>query len=90
MIANVLRLPTGPHWRVLIAHQRSDVRHVLRTLIEAENVASYKRFTTPDQLLELVANDVAVLLTERFVSDHEQTAASPTRSPSAFTPALVS
>jgi len=47
--------------------------------IEAENVASYKRFTTPDQLLELVANDVAVLLTERFVSDHEQTAASPTR-----------
>jgi hypothetical protein len=39
MIANVIRLPAGPHWRVLIAHQRSEVRHVLRTLIESENVA---------------------------------------------------
>lgn len=39
MTADVIRLPTGPRWRVLIAHQRAEVRHVLRTLIEAENVA---------------------------------------------------
>jgi CheY-like chemotaxis protein len=39
MTSNVFRLPSGPRFRVLIAHQRSDVRHVLRTLIETENVA---------------------------------------------------
>ena len=39
MTSNVIQLPTGPRWRVLIAHQRDDVGHVLRTLIEAENVA---------------------------------------------------
>lgn len=39
MTSNVVQLPTGPRWRVLIAHQRDDVRHVLRTLIEAESVA---------------------------------------------------
>lgn len=39
MSANVIQLPAGPRWRVLIAHQRSDVRHALRTLVEAENIA---------------------------------------------------
>ncbi|MDQ2917596.1 MAG: response regulator [Pseudomonadota bacterium] len=39
MTSNVFQLPTGPRWRVLIAHQRSEVRDVLRTLIEAENIA---------------------------------------------------
>ena len=39
MASNVIQLPTGPRWRVLIAHQRADVRHALRTLIEAENIA---------------------------------------------------
>ena len=39
MASNVIHFPTGVRWRVLIAHQRTDVRHVLRTLIEAENIA---------------------------------------------------
>ena len=37
--SNVIHLQVGPRWRVLIAHQRSEVRHVLRTLIEAEDIA---------------------------------------------------
>jgi CheY-like chemotaxis protein len=39
MASNVFALPTGPRWCVLIAHGRSDVRHALRTLIEAENIS---------------------------------------------------
>jgi len=38
MPSNVVPFPAGPRWRVLIAHQRSDVRHTLRTLVEAENI----------------------------------------------------
>jgi CheY-like chemotaxis protein len=38
--SNVIQLQAGPRWRVLIAHQRSDVRHVLRTLIEAADTAT--------------------------------------------------
>lgn len=37
--SNVIPLPAGPHWRVLIAHRRHEVRDVLRTLIEGETVA---------------------------------------------------
>jgi predicted ATPase len=51
----------------------------LLTRIETENVACYKRFSTPDQLQDLVANDVAVLLTERFVSEHDAGSSSPAR-----------
>ena len=39
MSSNVVQIPTGPLWRVLIAHERGMVRHALRTLIEAEDVA---------------------------------------------------
>lgn len=39
MPSNVVKLPAGPHARVLVAHQRSDVRQVLRTLLEADTVA---------------------------------------------------
>jgi CheY-like chemotaxis protein len=39
MNPNVVQLRSGPRWRVLIAHQRGDVRHVLRTLIESEHIA---------------------------------------------------
>ncbi len=35
--AKVIRLSSGPRRRVLIGHRRSDVRHVLRTLIESES-----------------------------------------------------
>ena len=34
--------------------------------IRADGTASYRRFTTPDELQELIQNDLAVLLTERF------------------------
>ena len=39
MTSNVVKLPLGPQARVLIAHQRADVRHALRTLVESEHVA---------------------------------------------------
>ena len=39
MSSNVVQLPAAPHSRVLVAHRRADVRHVLRTLIEADHVA---------------------------------------------------
>jgi CheY-like chemotaxis protein len=64
MIANVLRLPTGPHWRVLIAHQRSDVRHVLRTLIESENVAIVEAADGDTALAELETRQFDLLVLE--------------------------
>ena len=39
MSSKVIELRRGNRQRVLIAHQRSDVRHALRTLIEQESVA---------------------------------------------------
>ena len=39
MASNVISISAGPRWRLLIAHQRSDVRHVVRTLIETEHTA---------------------------------------------------
>jgi hypothetical protein len=39
MTANVIPISNGPRWRVLIAHQRGSVRHVVRTLIETEHTA---------------------------------------------------
>ena len=38
MPSNVVQFPTGPRWRVLIAHQVGTVRQVLRTLIEVEDI----------------------------------------------------
>jgi CheY-like chemotaxis protein len=34
-----MSLQAGPRWRVMLAHQRADVRRALRTLVEAENIA---------------------------------------------------
>ncbi|HEX2390796.1 MAG TPA: response regulator [Casimicrobiaceae bacterium] len=59
MTSNVVQLPAGPKWRVLIAHQRDDVRHVLRTLIEAENVA----------VIEAADGDVALAKLESLQFD---------------------
>ncbi len=39
MPSNVFPIPAGPRWRVLVGHARPLVRHALRTLIEAEDVA---------------------------------------------------
>jgi CheY-like chemotaxis protein len=39
MSANVIELRKEARRRVLVAHQRSDVRHALRTLIEQDTIA---------------------------------------------------
>ena len=38
MPSNVVPFPTGPRWRVLIAHQLGTIRHMLRTLIETQHI----------------------------------------------------
>ncbi|MFW9962367.1 MAG: tetratricopeptide repeat protein [Candidatus Sifarchaeia archaeon] len=40
--------------------------------IRNQNVSCYKTFSTPDELRELVENDLAVLLTERFETEHKE------------------
>jgi CheY-like chemotaxis protein len=87
MPANVVELPAGPRWRVLIAHQRSDVRHALRTLIEAENVAIAEAADGEAALAELerarfdllvleldlpVKDGVAVMQMHRVLLAHER------------------
>jgi predicted ATPase len=53
--------------------------------LRTEAVASYQKFTTPDELREALANDLAVLLTERFTSavppSPDRTAGQPTGQP---------
>ncbi len=39
--------------------------------IRTEDVASYQKFATPEELRERIANDLALLLTERFTSPPE-------------------
>src|SRR5213593_2382716 len=39
--------------------------------IRAEDAASYQKFATPEELRERIANDLALLLTERFTSPRE-------------------
>ena len=34
--------------------------------VRSEEVASYQKFSTPEELAERIANDLALLLTERF------------------------
>ncbi len=55
MSANVIPISAGPRWRLLIAHQRGDVRHVVRSLIETEHTA----------LVEASDGDAALLALER-------------------------
>jgi predicted ATPase len=49
--------------------------------IQAEGLASYQRFTDADGLVSLVADDLAVLLTERFVSPPEEPPVAPLPAP---------
>jgi CheY-like chemotaxis protein len=87
MPSNVIQLPTGPRWRVLIAHRRSEVRHVLRTLIETESIAvveaadgevalaalEYTRFDLLVLELDLPVKDgVAVMQLHRVLLAHER------------------
>ena len=86
MPSNVIQLPTGPRWRVLIGHRRGDVRHVLRTLIETDSVAvvevadgeralaelEYARFDLLVLELDLPVKDgVTVMQLHRVLLAHE-------------------
>jgi predicted ATPase len=65
---------SGGKPRLLYVKQPAPAREArldhLLSRIEAENRACYKPFSTPEQLRDLLEDDVAVLLTERFVSEH--------------------
>jgi predicted ATPase len=50
------------------APEREPHLQALLDRIRAEEVASYQKFATPDELRERLANDLAQLLTERFTS----------------------
>lgn len=57
-----------------LKHPAADREPRLADLIQdfaADDLASYKRFSTPAELAELVETDLAVLLTERFESSRE-------------------
>lgn len=86
MPSNVIQLPTGPRWRVLIGHRRSEVRHVLRTLIETDSIAvveaadgeralaelEYVRFDLLVLELDLPSKDgVTVMQLHRLLLAHE-------------------
>jgi uncharacterized protein DUF4062 len=57
------------------APAREPRLQVLLDHIRAEEVASYQKFATPEELRERLANDLALLLTERFTSPVETTVA---------------
>ena len=64
MASNVVQIPTGPRWRVLIAHQRSMIRHALRTMIEAEDVAVVEAADCEAALAELAFRRFDLLVLE--------------------------
>jgi predicted ATPase len=66
------------------APDRESGLDALLDRIRTEDVASYKQFATPGELRELLANDLAVLLTDRFTQPHE------TPLPKSFAPLPVS
>src|SRR5437764_33180 len=53
------------------AHEREPRLQALLDRIRAEDTASYQKFATPEELRERIANDLALLLTERFTSPAE-------------------
>jgi hypothetical protein len=65
------RLATGKPRLIYLktpALQREPRLQEMLDRIRAAEVASYQKFTMPDELRETLANDLAVLLTERFTS----------------------
>jgi predicted ATPase len=48
------------------AHEREPGLQTLLDRIRTQEVASYQKFATPEELCERIANDLAQLLTERF------------------------
>jgi CheY-like chemotaxis protein len=64
VVSNVVPLGAGPRWRVLIAHRRSDVRQVLRTLVEADDVATVEAADGEVALMELERSRFDLLVLE--------------------------
>jgi hypothetical protein len=58
------------------APEREPRLQALLDRIRAEEIASYQKFATPEELRERIANDLAQLLTERFTSPPETPAVS--------------
>src|SRR6266516_1187799 len=53
------------------APEREPRLQALLDRIRAEDIASYQKFATPEELRERIANDLAQLLTERFTTPAE-------------------
>jgi predicted ATPase len=53
------------------APEREPRLQALLDRIRSEEIASYQKFSTPEELRERIANDLAQLLTERFTSPPE-------------------
>jgi len=64
MSSKVIELRKGTRQRVLIAHQRSDVRHALRTMIEHENVGVVEAADGDAALAELEFGRFDLLVVE--------------------------
>src|SRR6266704_3561771 len=58
------------------AQAREPALQKLLNRIRTEEVASYQKFSTPEELRERIANDLALLLTERFTTTPETPAGS--------------
>ena len=55
MTDNVVYIPVAPHWRLMIAHQHPQVRHVIRTLVETEHTS----------IVEVADGEAALVALER-------------------------
>src|SRR5262245_9030724 len=58
------------------AQAREPALQALLDRIRSDQVASYQKFATPEELRERIANDLALLLTERFTTTPETPAGS--------------
>ena len=59
MTDNVVYIPVAPHWRLMIAHQHAQVRHVIRTLVETEHTS----------IVEVADGEAALVALERLRFD---------------------
>ena len=71
MFSNVVQLPAGPRWRVLVAHARAMVRHALRTMIEAEDVSVVEVPDGESALTELGRGSFDLLILQLDLPDHD-------------------
>jgi predicted ATPase len=68
----------GAQPRLIYVKQASDRDERLQAMLERignEGGVSYKRFTTPEELRDLIADDLALLLAERFLPSNAADAA---------------